>query len=81
MVGPPQNEIARVVTESGAGFVIPNGQPRQLADAIRRLRSEPRLAASMGRAARSYYEMQLGRDRSVRRIIEALTQAPIPSSP
>jgi len=73
MVGPNSNEVARLLRQSGAGFVVPVGCPDALSKVLLRLRDEPGLAGRMGRAGRRYYEANLGRARSVARIIDVLT--------
>ncbi len=81
MVGPDQNEAARLLRRSGGGAVVPAGNAAGVRQAIHRLRSEPDLARRMGRAGRLYYESHLGRDRSVTTIVRELKGAPtaIPS--
>lgn len=51
-VGNPTSEIARVLTESGSGFLVREGQDQEMADAIARLADDRVLAARMGQAAR-----------------------------
>ncbi len=72
MVGPAGNDAAELVRESGAGFVIPNGEAQALVDAVRELRDGPRRAAKIGVAGRLHYERHMGRDRSVSRIAGVL---------
>jgi colanic acid biosynthesis glycosyl transferase WcaI len=48
------SEIARVITESGAGLTVAPEDPDALADAVRQLRANPELRAQMGRAGRAY---------------------------
>ena len=76
MVGSTENEAARVLRESGAGYTVPAGRADVVCSAIRRLMSEPGLAARMGWAGRRYYEAHLGRDRSVDAIVRAVTGRP-----
>jgi glycosyltransferase involved in cell wall biosynthesis len=71
-VGPPDSEAAGMIRDSGGGFVASIGRGDAVADALRRLREDPWQAARMGAAARDYYASLLGRDRSVRRIIDVL---------
>ena len=73
MVGPRDSEIAQLLSDSGSGVLVEIGQAGRLVAAIRRLRDRPELAAEMGRAGRRYYERNLGRDRSVRLIVDAMT--------
>lgn len=48
------SEVARVIADSGAGMTIAPEDPAVLADAVRRLRADPDLAAQMGRTGRAY---------------------------
>lgn len=75
MVGSTENEAARLLRSSGAGFVIPVGDAAGLCRAVGRLKDEPGLARSMGRAGRLHYDTRLGRDRSVAAIARELTGA------
>ena len=72
MVGSTRNEVARLLSESGAGQCVATGRGEELAALIRRLRDRPEAARRMGERGRIYYETHLGRDRSVAAIIEAL---------
>lgn len=73
MVGSTNNEVAELLRESGAGFVVGTGRAHEMAASIGRLREEPGLAYRMGQAGRQYYEQRLGRHRSVAAIAAALT--------
>jgi colanic acid biosynthesis glycosyl transferase WcaI len=84
MVGSTENEAARLLLRSGAGFVVPVGDAAAICSAVRLLMDEPRLAHNMGRAGRRCYDAHLGRDRSVATIARELTGArvlplPLPS--
>jgi glycosyltransferase involved in cell wall biosynthesis len=68
-----RGEAARVVTEAGAGWAVPPGQPDELEAALRRAYASADQLASFGAAARRYYEDELSVDRSVGRIEELLT--------
>lgn len=48
------SEVAQVITESGAGFVVAPEDPRALASAVARIRADPALAVRMGNAGRAY---------------------------
>lgn len=50
----PGSEVARVLSESGAGITVAPEDPRALADAVMRLRTDPSLLARRGRAGRAY---------------------------
>ena len=47
---------AREVERSGAGLVVPAGEPERLLDALARLRAEPALGAELGAAGPAYAE-------------------------
>jgi glycosyltransferase involved in cell wall biosynthesis len=78
MVGSTQNEVAQLLLDAGAGFVVRSGQAEELAEAIRTLHAHPDLASKMGQAGRRYYGEHLGRDRSVSAIMKAVTHSPCP---
>lgn len=56
MVGPPDAECARIIAESGAGFVVSNGSGALLVERIRRFQSDPALLEQTGRRARAEFE-------------------------
>ena len=47
---------------SGAGLVVPAGEPERLLDALARLRAEPALAAELGAAGPAYAEANTSAD-------------------
>ena len=53
---PLDGASAREVERSGAGIVVPAGEPRQLLETLARLRAEPALAAELGAAGPAYAE-------------------------
>ena len=55
------------MTRSGAGLVVPAGQPRALLGALDRLRSDPALAAKLGAAGPIYATQRLGAAASLAR--------------
>ena len=55
-VGPRDCEVARVISESGCGFVIANGDVDGLVNAIRCLSVDPALAQEMGSRGRAALE-------------------------
>ena len=74
MVGPPDSECARIVGESDAGYVIPNGNARELADRIRELRDNALERARIGQAARAALETRYDRSVACRAIEELLVR-------
>nr|WP_281353528.1 glycosyltransferase family 4 protein [Phytoactinopolyspora mesophila] len=57
IVGAVAGDAARIITESGAGVVVPPGNPHELAAALRRLYSLSQGdRESMGYAGRQFYE-------------------------
>jgi colanic acid biosynthesis glycosyl transferase WcaI len=61
------SETARLVRESGAGFVIPPGRPDLLATEILRAAGGEYDLAEMGRRGRAWVEAEGGRERAVER--------------
>jgi hypothetical protein len=57
--GTVANTLARA---SGAGLVVPPGEPARLADALLALRADPTRRVAMGLAAIAYAESQASRD-------------------
>jgi glycosyltransferase involved in cell wall biosynthesis len=56
VVGAVAGDAAQVIEESGAGFAVPPGDARALADALRRLYDmDAHTREAMGRAGRRYY--------------------------
>ena len=53
---PTSGGSAREVQRSGAGLVVPAGEPERLLDAAKRLRTDPMLAAELGAAGPAYAE-------------------------
>lgn len=53
---PTEGGSAREVHRSGAGLVVPAGEPERLLDALARLRAEPALAAELMAAGPAYAE-------------------------
>jgi len=54
IVGGIRGEAADVITEAKAGIVVPPGDSKAMADAIRKLMQEPLLVEEMGQSARHY---------------------------
>jgi glycosyltransferase involved in cell wall biosynthesis len=61
MIGPAEAECSRVIEETGAGFIVPNGASWKLTERIRQLKSDAGLRAEMGRRAREAFERQYDR--------------------
>ena len=55
-VGHPDGELARIIKDSGTGFVVRDGDGAGLAEAIRNLARNPKLAAEQGACARRLFE-------------------------
>ncbi len=72
-IGPQDCEAARIVRESASGIIVPPGDVASVASALRMLARSEKLRAEMGARARCYYEDHFGRDRSVSRVIRAVT--------
>jgi glycosyltransferase involved in cell wall biosynthesis len=71
-VGPCDCEIAAIIMASGAGLIVQPGNVDGLVDALKRLASNPAIREAMGASGKAYYEMHLGRQRSVSQIIKAI---------
>jgi len=55
-VGHPEGELARIIRDSGTGFVIRDGDGAGLAEAVLELARNPELAAGQGARARPLFE-------------------------
>ncbi len=55
-IGASEGEIGRILTETGTGLVVAEGDGAGLADAVRKLVEDPRLREEMGRRARALFE-------------------------
>lgn len=71
-----ESDLAEVVRDSGAGIVVSPGDPRALADAIRRAAERPDAAA--GRLGREYAVQHVGRERIIREYADLLEDAATP---
>jgi len=72
LVGPTQCEVATLFRQSGCGYVVRTGEGRRLATLLRALKAHPERARRMGLAGRAYYERNLGKERGVRALVEAV---------
>jgi len=68
----PKSEAGRKITMADCGLVIPPEQPIALADAIRRIRTDPALAARYGRNARKYLEENFDREKILKKYMASL---------
>ncbi|GJQ29071.1 MAG: glycosyltransferase WbuB [Phycisphaerae bacterium] len=75
-VGHPTSEIARVLAEHNAGTTIREGDAAGLADAIRRLKSDPAAAVAMGERARAAVPGRFDRDTACVRWARLIEGAP-----
>lgn len=66
---------AELLRETGAGLVLPPGQPVRAARLLHDLLSSPTRVREMGRAARRLAEERFGRDRLARRLQGVLEEA------
>ncbi len=70
VIGSDSPEIGRVIRETGAGEVCPPDDPRQIADAIRRILENPEPYRKAAREAAEVYNWTVERDR----LLEAYRQ-------
>jgi colanic acid biosynthesis glycosyl transferase WcaI len=64
-------EAQRLVAEGDAGIAVPPADAEALAGAVRRLRDDPALGASLGEAGRAFASQHL-RERQVAQLEEVL---------
>jgi colanic acid biosynthesis glycosyl transferase WcaI len=69
LIGPEKNEVARTLTDSQSGWVVPPGHPNRLVDRIETLMTRPELVRTMGQRARDYYEAQCSRTRRATELV------------
>jgi glycosyltransferase involved in cell wall biosynthesis len=74
-VGPEHCEAAKIISQSRCGVAISCGNCAETAKQIGRLMDDAELRNEMGKCARQFYENQLGRERSVSKICEAIESA------
>lgn len=68
-------EGARIVERSGGGVVVPPGDPRAIAAAVRRLEAmDPAARAEMGRRGRAFVAAEYARERLADRYLEILRE-------
>jgi glycosyltransferase involved in cell wall biosynthesis len=70
-----RGEAARFVDAAGAGVIVSPGDPSALADAFRRLQTNPELRRSLGEAGRRYAEQKFGARRAAEEWTAQLTAA------
>ena len=73
-------EAQRLASEAGAGLPVPPGDAGALADAVRRLRDEPALAAELADRGRSFASAHL-REAGVERLERLLAEVAQPRRP
>jgi len=74
-IGAPDGEIARLIGESGCGYVVEPGDGAMLIERIRHLAAHPEEAAEMGRRGLATYASQFAPDLALadwERILTAL---------
>ncbi|MFQ5430592.1 MAG: glycosyltransferase family 4 protein [Phycisphaerae bacterium] len=71
-IGNERSEVAEWLKTHQAGLHVDQGCPADLADAIRTLRSDPEQAASMGQAARAFFDDRLDAQRSAEQWAELI---------
>jgi colanic acid biosynthesis glycosyl transferase WcaI len=71
---PPDGSTAREIIRSGAGVVVPTGDPDKLNLAVARFAADPQWASGLGAAGRRYAESMLDLPRARERIDRMLEQ-------
>jgi glycosyltransferase involved in cell wall biosynthesis len=66
-IGAQDGEIARLIQETGCGFIVAPGDGQALADRIRQLATDAKLCASMGAQARSAFVAHWDKVHAIRR--------------
>jgi colanic acid biosynthesis glycosyl transferase WcaI len=77
----PANDAYRIVAEAGCAILIEPSRPDQLADAIRRLRSNPQLCRQLGRNGRHYALRHFSKRSAVEAYERLLETVTLPSRP
>ncbi|RYG25081.1 glycosyltransferase WbuB [bacterium] len=67
-------ESAKVITDADAGFVVPAGDGKAMADAIRKLYKDRELCEAMGKRGRKHVEENYSRELIAKRLAETLGQ-------
>jgi glycosyltransferase involved in cell wall biosynthesis len=65
--------IPELVEDGRSGLLVPPGDVRRLAGALRRLAEDPALAAQLGAAGRAVVEADFDVHRSAERLVELFT--------
>jgi colanic acid biosynthesis glycosyl transferase WcaI len=78
---PPDNDVARIVRNAGAGTIVPAGDADALAGAIVDMRNHPEDAARQGLNARRYFEEHLAFRHRHDQFLEVLSSAALAESP
>ena len=74
--------IPELVEDGRSGLLVPPGDTRALADALRRLADDPALAARLARAGRAVVEADFDVHRSAERLVELFAgRPPVPDAP
>lgn len=75
LIGSRVGGIPALISDGETGILVPPGEPRPLADAIRRLASDRALRERMGRAARARAEREFSWERIAERTARLLARA------
>ncbi len=73
----PGNDLAQLLTDSGAGLVVTNGQDQELAEAAKALCNDPDMRRSMGAMGRRLLETRFSVETAADQIMQHLEQAPV----
>ncbi len=79
VVATDRGAIAETIVDGESGYVLPDPEPEQLAERMLRLLEDPKLQASMRKAARSRYLARFTQETADRALAEWLTNLARPS--
>jgi colanic acid biosynthesis glycosyl transferase WcaI len=80
-VGPDDSDVAQLISTSGGGLVVRNGDVEQLASSLDLLSKDPAALHRMGRSAAAYYSEHLSRESGLSRyraLVDAASRGPDP---
>lgn len=73
VIAQPYSDEARLVVENNAGKSVPQGEPEQVAEAIKHWQQNPDLVAEQGTNARDLFEDRFTKEKSINNYYSVLT--------